>query len=192
MMASKNAIILGLCVVLLGCHNLNVKVGDKDYPKANPSPSHMFTFRGTIDSKLHIQFKTLWYATNNDCYYMTSYVEGASNNYGASSPLNYILSDNHFEVSIATDGVLPGRCGWKFSGISAIRTDIQNTQLTPVATYVIATNSPPLEFGKSPNGTINYNCHPKSKYAGCFPQNVGDNVLWWYPETTEMEANFYY
>lgn len=189
----RTAAIVVLCSVFFGCQQSNVQVGDQDYPKVNPTPSHLFKFRGTIDPKLHIQFRTLWYASISDCYYMTSNIEGASNHYGASLPLNYTLSDSHFEISIATDGVLPGRCGWTFSGISAIKADPQNHALAAAGTYVIVTNSPPLALGKSPNGKNNFDCRPKqgAAYVGCIPKSYKDS-LWWYPETSEMEANFYY
>lgn len=182
-----------LMLVLAGCHQFNVKEGSPDYPKINPTPTHSFKFQGTIDPKLHIQFKTYWFASNNDCYFMLSNIEGASSPYWATSPLDYILIGNHFEASVATDGVLPGRCGWVFGGVSAIKTDLQNHALPAAGTNVIATNSPPLSPGKSPNGKSNFDCQPKpgSPYVGCIPQNYKD-TLWWYPETTEMEANFYY
>jgi hypothetical protein len=168
-----------LVAIIFGSHFSNVDQASANYPKINPNPVHIFNFRGTIDPKLHLQFLTHWGASNESCYYWLSFIEGAKGYYSAALPVTYTLNHDHFDIPIATDGVLPGRCGWKFGGISLVS-----------GSYVVQTNSPPLGDGHFPNGKQDFNCVVRSQqqaYSSCPPTG---RVLWWYPETTDLEGNF--
>lgn len=114
-----------LSILLVGCAGHNVRLGDRDYPRINPEPKHILQVHGTIDNRLQIKFASYWIVTNGkvwpvsdgNCNYMPSYFEGVSNEYSALIPISPKINNDQFEFEIATDGFLPGRCGWMFSGL---------------------------------------------------------------------------
>jgi len=117
-----------MSLILYGCAINDLRLGDRDYPIINPDPKHVLKVHGTIDPMLHVKFASYWIVTNGktwpvsdaNCNNMPNYFEGVSNQYFVLKPVTpWISKDHHYEFEIATDGFLPGRCGWIFSGLLA-------------------------------------------------------------------------
>jgi hypothetical protein len=189
---------LSVILMLAACDNANVKPGDKNYPVKNSSPQHFMSLHGTMDPSLEVGFRIHWTAHNPDCRYATSLVEGAYANFTASDALNVTHEGTSFFAFIATDGVLPGRCDWKFSGISY-------SWKSGYRTFLIQTNSYPLKPGQSPNGIVQLYC--KLQPTGSLQMHeltlvcrwpstedrqssVSGGTLWWHPETKDVEVHF--
>jgi hypothetical protein len=111
-------VVLSLCGLVEGCSK-NVAPGDADYPQVNPAPQHFVLMHGTIDPSLDVRFALAWGAQSEECRYAISRFAGVYGRYSAGGPL-VIKPDaaGAFSVRIPIDGVLPGRCGWQFVGIS--------------------------------------------------------------------------
>jgi hypothetical protein len=187
---------LGVCW-MAACNGTNVKPGDADYPRENPKPTQFLLLHGTIDPSLHLDFRIGWHADSPQCQYVTSRVEGAYAWYTASSPLPVPLEGSRFSVRIPIDGVLPGRCRWRFGGVMF-------GGVTGYRTALITTNSYALLPGQSPNGTADLNCkwvsiaHPafsnpnlECRWANHEDPNasVHGGILWWHPEASELEVH---
>jgi hypothetical protein len=150
---------LGLLVFLVlglsispGCSGGNVAPGDRDYPADNPAPKNYLWLHGTIDPSLDINFRIQWLADNPGCRYTASWIEHVFVPYYASSPLP--IDDRHgnsFSTRVPIDGVLSGRCEWRFAGVSFAG---------PIGfrTSLIVTNSPPLRPGQSADGVLVLSC----------------------------------
>lgn len=177
----------------------NISQEDKDYPVKNLNPENFFLLHGTIDPSLDIKFRIGRYATNPECKYMVSVMEGASNNFSVAEPLDVSRSDNQFFVRVATDGVIPGRCGWSFGGISYYSTNSKD-----FGQSLIQTNSYPLQPGQSPDSILELRCkekpipnvNPLGKGLVCRSllkneHGVTGTVVWWHPETENVEVHFY-
>jgi hypothetical protein len=116
-----------MSLILCGCAGQDLRPEDRDYPKANSEPKHILQVHGTIDTRLHVKFASYWIVTNGkkwpvsdgNCNYMPNYLKGVSNQYFVVIPVTPRIDSDYFEFEIATDGFLPGRCGWMFSGLLA-------------------------------------------------------------------------
>jgi len=114
-----------LAAALGGCAGTNVKPGDLDYPQENERASNVLEVHGTIDPGLPIKFATYWISTkakswpvaDGNCNYMFNRLEGVSSTYTAHIPLKPEIRDGSYSVELKTDAFLPGRCGWRFSGL---------------------------------------------------------------------------
>jgi hypothetical protein len=147
----KFLLALILSLILCGCAGNNMRQGDLDFPRINPEPKHVLKIHGTIDSKLHVKFASYWIVTNGkawpvsdaNCNNIPNYYEGISNQYFVLIPVEPKINKDHYEFEIATDGFLPGRCGWIFSGLLAY-TDKQvfdNLFSVEAAELIVAYNS---------------------------------------------------
>jgi hypothetical protein len=186
---------VGILLAVCSCGGSNVTPGDRDYPKRNPEPKRFLSLHGTIDSSLGIKFGIGWSAGNPDCRYALSVMEGAYAQFSAGENLDYKVENSAFSLLVPIDGVLPGRCGWKFSGMGITA---ENSGMS-----IVQTNSYPLKAGQSPNGIVRLHCErvmrklePKVPALFCAPdgpedrsQSVLGGVLWWQPETTELEVH---
>lgn len=199
------ALFLGLLVLTVShCPSpSNVKSGDFNYPVLNPNPEHFLTIHGTIDASLYPTFYVGWYASDHAvrCIYSTSWLEGASAPYSVKIPLPFPMNGDDFSVKFATDGVLAGRCHWKFSGVF-MTTDGKGW---PVP--LVQTNSYQLKPGQSPNGVIKRACArvkldgrhggfadaPSLDCNWIEPEDPNASVLggllWWHPEATNLEVH---
>lgn len=179
------------------CYGGNVKPQDKDYPQENPTPAKFLSLHGTIDPSLDIDFRVQWYAENPKCQYAVSHVAGVYNRYTAWSPLVISRQGAQFSARVPVDGVLPGRCQWRFGGVTF-------GGRTGYRTGLIATNSYPLKPGQSPNGVAelhckwisvnrpgftnpNLNCRwPKKEDPNA---SVLGGTLWWHPQANDLEVH---
>jgi hypothetical protein len=188
---------LGLCAITR-CYAGNVAPGDENYPRSNPSPSKFLTLHGTIDPALDLSFRVDWRASDPHCQFAASWIEGAFVPYSAWSALTFSHLGGIFSVRIPIDGVLPGRCQWRFAGVRFGGSVGFKTEL-------IATNSYPLQPGQSPNGIAvlrcKWNSEPHSvdgdRAVRCsWPKDEDPNasvlggVLWWHPEANDLEVHF--
>lgn len=188
--------VAGLCAIM-GCHGENVSRGDRDYPRENPNPAQFLSLHGTIDSSLDIDFRIEWYAANPECRYATSRLEGAYTSYTAWAPLVTSRQGDQFSARVPIDGVLPGRCQWRFGGVTF-------SGHTGYRTALIATNSYPLKTGQSPNGIVELHCKWVSIDRPGFTNpsldcrwpkdedphaSVLGGILWWHPEASELEVH---
>ncbi|MHB8565398.1 MAG: hypothetical protein ACYDDA_16035 [Acidiferrobacteraceae bacterium] len=191
--------VLVFSAALLGAspYYKNVKPGDRDYPVPNPHPTHTFRIYGTMDPHLNIKFAINWRAADQQCTYWVSVIEGADAPFHVTQLVPTVRHGNHFDVTIPTDGVLPGRCKWRFSGI------LMYAGKLPDPAYIqpiIATNSPTLRPGASPDSFANFDCHlghrpslfgNASSSIPCTDRDDTQGALWWYPQTRSVEMNFY-
>jgi hypothetical protein len=197
--ASRYAYFLAaLCSIAIpAAANPNVELGDVDYPKQNPTPSHFFTFHGTIDPSLDIHFSTTWVAnerTDRTCRYTINESAGASMPFFVRQSLPVERRGDRYTVRIAADAMTPGRCGWVFNGVRIVTTG----QRLVSGRYVVNGNSLELKPGTSPNGVLDLDCGT-AMFVGelviqCLnsdPNHRVDNSLWWYPETTDIEIRFH-
>jgi len=123
----KLLLALIVSIILSGCAGNDIRLGDQDYPIINPEPKHVLKIHGTIDKSLDVKFASYWIVTNGkrwpvsdaNCNNMPNYSEGISNQYFVLIPIVPITNKDHYEFKIATDGFVPGRCGWIFSGLLA-------------------------------------------------------------------------
>lgn len=179
------------------CSAGNVRPGDGDYPRPNPQPEKFLLLHGSIDEALDINFRVEWYANNPKCRYATSFLEGAYAGYTAWTPLAVARQGATFSGHVPVDGVVPGRCDWRFGGVTF-------GGATGFRTSLIATSSYPLKPGQSPNGVAelhckwisinspgftnpNLQCH-SSKNEDCNASVLGGK-LWWHPAATDMEVH---
>ncbi len=190
-------VLLAGTVLLGGCNNSNIKPGDWDYPVLNPHPTHTFRIYGTMDPRLNIKFAVNWTAADQHCIYPLSVIEGAYADFHVGQPVPAVRHGNHFEVTIPTDGVLPGRCKWQFAGVLIYTGKSQDPAS---AGFIMQTNSPTLRPGDSPESFANFDCHlrPQVRVNGraisgipCTAHGHTQRVLWWYPRTRSVELNFY-
>jgi hypothetical protein len=186
---------VGILLALASCSDSNVRPGDRDYPKKNPEPTQFLSLHGTVDGSLGIKFRVSWMAENPDCRYKISYIEGVDAQYAVAEDIDFNPENSKYSLLVPTDGMLPGRCSWRFAGISMTMADGFGTSL-------VRTNSYPLKAGQSPNGIVRLHCermmrtlNPKVLELVCSPdgpedpnQSVLGGVLWWHPETTEVEV----
>ncbi len=177
----------------------NVGPGDSDYPIKNSAPKKFLNIRGVVDPSLDLVFKTSWSASNPDCKYYTSRIEGATNPYSITDPLPVDQNGESIVAKVAVDGMLPGRCGWKFSGIS------MSSKSGGFGQSLVQTNTDPSSLGTSPNGIINLKCErhmrttpplvPELDCRWIEPEDqkasVRGGILWWRPETTELQFNIH-
>jgi hypothetical protein len=195
--AARAGSILGLLVVGC-CHAGNVKPGDRDYPQENPQPTKFLLLHGKIDATLDLNFRINWRATNPRCAYVVSWIAGAFPPYSAWNPLIVDRRDNSFSVQVPIDGVLPGRCEWRFDGVSF-------GGPSGFRTTLVAANSLPLRPGQSPNGVALLRCGWKTEPGNVegergircwWPKeenpdaSVSGGILWWHPEARDFEAHF--
>jgi len=128
----------------------NIKEGDWDYPQVYPRPNHFMRIGGVVDSSLDLKFLVHWTSTNSSCRYYLSFVDrifdGSSAPYTVTWPLRMERDGEEIGSSIALDGVLPGRCGWEFGGLSLAG-----------GPYLVQTNS-----GRDtvPSKIVNVRCKP--------------------------------
>ena len=183
---------------MLAACGTNVSPGERNYPKANREPTHFLGVHGTIDAALDLNFRVIWVATNPNCVYAASWIEGAFAPYRASSPLMVDRRGDNFSIRVPIDGVLPGGCEWRFNGVSF-------GGPSGFRTTLIATNSYALRQGQSPNGTAVLRCKWKTEPGNVegergircsWPKEEDPNtsvlggILWWHPEARELEAHF--
>lgn len=197
--AKRRSALLLCCVNLLcaaACYGANVQPGDRDYPQKNPTPTQFLFLHGTIDSSLDINFRIEWVSDIQRCRYATSIIQGAYTWYSASFPIDVARENTKFSARIPIDGVLPGRCQWRFSGVTFGGN-------TGWRTALIATNSYPLRPSQSPNGIAELFCKWGSdRNPGGSNQNLScrwpkeenhdaavlGGILWWHPQATELEV----
>jgi hypothetical protein len=186
--------LLGLCSIA-GC-GTNVAPGDWDYPVNNPAPKQFLSVHGTMDPSLDIDFRTDWRSENPHCQYICAWSEAGPFTYTARTALPITQQGDKFSARVSVDGVLPGRCQWRFAGVTF-------DGRTGFRTELIATNSYPLRPGQSPNGVAVLHCKWTTYIAdgqrgiSCtWPKDEDRNasvlggVLWWHPEATELEVHF--
>jgi hypothetical protein len=188
--------ILGLCSIM-SCRGENVKPGDRDYPQENPNPTKFLSIHGTIDTLLDLDFRIEWHSENAQCQYAISRIAGAYTWYTAWSPLIAARQGTQFTARVPIDGVLPGRCQWRFAGVTF-------GGHTGYRSGLIATNSYPLKPGQSPNGIAELHCKWVSINQPGFinpnldcrwPKNEDPNAsvsggkLWWHPGASELELH---
>lgn len=131
---------------------------------------------------------------NPNCHYTLSYIEGAYAQYTAGEDIDYNPENSRYSLLIPTDGMLPGRCSWRFAGIWM-------TIAEGFGRSLVQTNSVPLKAGQSPNGIVRLHCErmmrtdPSAPELSCSPDGLEDSnqsvlggMLWWHPETTEVEV----
>jgi hypothetical protein len=180
------------------CNGGNVKPGHADYPEPNPAPKSFLFLHGTIDAPLDIDFRIQWHAEAPQCQYATSRIEGAYSWYTAWSPLTVARQGTSFSARVPIDGMLPGRCQWRFGGVTF-------GGKAGYRTALIATNSPPLNPGQSADGVIELRCswdHAQGhegddRSLSCRSPKPEDRnasvlggVLWWHPEARDLEVHF--
>jgi hypothetical protein len=113
-----------LIVMLCGCAS-NVTPGDRDYPTANPNPSKVLEVHGRIEPSVPVRFFAYWIATraksypvaDGNCNYTFNWLEGVGDRYSVAVPVAITSKADSYVLSMNTDAFLPGRCGWKFSGL---------------------------------------------------------------------------
>ena len=186
-----------MALVTSASFGANVAPGDRDYPQSNPHPTKFLLVHGTIDEALDVRFSVAWRANNPQCQYAVSRMAGAYNNYTASYALEIAREGTRFTSRIAIDGVLPGRCQWRFAGVNF-------GGRAGAMTTLIATNSYPLKAGQSPNGVVELRCASSSRNAPGFPgpsldcrwppqedpgASVRGGTLWWHPEASDLEVH---
>ena len=174
----------------------NVKSGDRDYPVKNKNPSRFLKISGTIARELDVVFYLSWYAANPACKYYTARLEGATTQFSASEVVEVARAGEVVIIDIPIDGVLPGRCDWKFGGVVI-------TSESGYGMSLVRTNSYPLKPGQSPDGVINLVCeNTVRKLSPIAPQlvcqeiepedanaSVNGGVLWWHPEAKNLEIH---
>jgi hypothetical protein len=180
-------------------YSANVQPRDRDYPQQNPLPTKFLLIRGTIDPSLTIHFNIAWQAENPQCQYTVSRLAGAYAQYSAGGPLAIARDGAVFSARVPIDGVLPGRCKWRFGGVSFAGP-------TGYYTPLIMTNSYPLKPGQSPNGVAELHCKWISIASPGFtnpnldcrwPRSEDPNAsvlggkLWWHSEASELEVHFF-
>ena len=181
---------------LTACDDANVKPGDRDYPEANLAPHRFLALHGTIDPALAIKFHIQWIADNPRCRYALSWIEGAYGSYNISNDLDVGLDGSRFSTRIPIDGMLPGRCLWRFQGISYSGESGSGSPL-------VQTNSYPLRPSQSPNGVIHLHCGmkrdiPSDKEPRLICDDPSDSresaalrgIFWWHAEATDLEVHF--
>lgn len=170
----------------------NVQPGDADYPATNPTPTKFIRIHGTIDGSFDMSFSIVWNATNPVCKYTTNQRAGATAPYSTITPLPAQRNGEKFDINLAVDGKLAGRCGWKFVIVYLVGKD-------GFLKSLIQTNTLASDLGPSPNGIVDLRCD--TKQIGTRPQlwcsegpenkssSVRRGVLWWRPETTDVEVH---
>jgi len=121
----KCIISVAICTAVVGCGGMNVRPGDKDYPQSNPNASAVLKVHGVVESDLPVRFAAYWVTTkgtswpvaDGNCNYMFNRFEGVTDTYSLVTPVVPVKNDDHYALELNTDELLPGRCGWKFSGL---------------------------------------------------------------------------
>jgi hypothetical protein len=75
-------------------------------------------------------------------------------------PLVVQIEGSHFQANAATDGVLPGRCGWVFRAIMAraIGEDVFNGGQMAAGVWIVSDGWHPTKIQPTPNPTISAKC----------------------------------
>ena len=161
----------------------NIEEGDRDYPQRNPHPTHFIRLHGTVDSSLNLGFRIRWSSSNTSCrYYLSLFdrvFEGPGGRYFAIWPLTVERQGEDIAADVAIDGVLRGRCGWEFGGISIAG-----------GPALVQTNTP---AGSPPNGVVNIRCEAaKRKLPSgepAFDCTGRRAVHFWSRQTTDVELH---
>lgn len=184
---------LTVALLLTACKTAtteNVKTGDGDYPQTNPNPSRFMNLHGTIKGALDIRFKIGWTASSGACQFYNAETKKTLP-YSVILPLDIMRDGEEFSAQVAADGILPGRCGWKFSGISIWGGESSFGQI------LVHPDPPPLQPGQSPNNVANLLCKmrmrqlpPVEPVLLCRKAKQNQRgTLFWYPQTTGLEIN---
>ncbi|MDB0570742.1 hypothetical protein LBW59_08145 [Ralstonia solanacearum] len=114
-----------VAISLAGCGSSDVRPGDLDYPQLNQNAFRTLEIHGIIESGTPVKFAAHWVSTrgklwpvaDGNCNYMFNRIEGVSSSYTAQIPIVPVIRDDHYSLELKTDAFVPGRCGWKFSGL---------------------------------------------------------------------------
>lgn len=163
--------------------------GDRNFPEENPRPLQTFVLKGSADPKLDLVFYTTWsvYSSEPDC-------EWGHVGLFVAIPLRVTWNGDRFNGVVALDGMLPGRCHWRFGDVRvAPREELVNLGYAFGGRVIVQTNSPPLPAGTSPDSVRQFQCavlpsNPGKKFVDCGPQFP---PVWWYPATRTIEVEFH-
>lgn len=117
-----------LMAFLTGCTSSRVGgellPNDRDFPELNASPERRVVIHGSLPSAFDAKFIAYYRASEySGCRYSPTFlagaVEGVSFPIGTSLPLKVVREGERYSVDLIVDHFKLGRCGWKFSGVSA-------------------------------------------------------------------------
>jgi hypothetical protein len=160
-----------------------------NFPQVNPHPRQTFMLQGTSDPGLDLVFYSTWTVVSSEAE-----CRSGDNGLFVAIPLPVSWGGSHFSGVVAIDGMLPGRCNWKFADVRvAPRGAVVNLGYAFGGQTIVQTNSPHLAEGASPNTVRHLQCavsqssDREGKVVGCNPQFP---PAWWYPTTSVIEFEF--
>lgn len=115
-------------IAMTGC--VSARIGDvlssndPDYPVEKPSPERIVELYGKLPSSLELKLTANYRATTFEgCRYaptrVASVIEGVSFPIEMRVPLILSRGEGAYSTAFIVDRYQPGRCGWRFSDISA-------------------------------------------------------------------------
>lgn len=129
--------------ILTGCTSARVGgellPSDRDFPELNSSPERRVVIHGSLPSALDAKFTAYYSASEySGCRYSPTFlagaVEGVTFPIGTSLPLKVVRDGERYSVDLIVDRFKLGRCGWKFSGVSA---EISKSGVVSLANAVV-------------------------------------------------------
>lgn len=200
---------IGLLVMaglLLQCEAFAAKLGpafgDRDFPEVDPNPKHTFVLRGTADPELGLRFFATFGATKDDpaCgdgkVVLDPFPSRVYQEHIVFLPIEMSWMQDRFSGVVALDGLLPGKCGWKFFDV---RISPQGGVLDPGVgavggLVIVQTNPPPLKANASPDSSLHLECKvwPDENFKRCVSCKPEFPPAWLYPDTTSIELELHH
>lgn len=104
-----------------------IKPGEPDYPATNPHPTHVLTIDATIPSALSVSISAIYLASptaggtmgsGTACQRTVGLAVTAP--FSLRKPITLVQHDGTYTASVAIDGLVSGRCDWKFSHLNYV------------------------------------------------------------------------
>lgn len=95
--------------------------GDAEYPELNPNPTHVVQVSGAIAPTLDVRFSVHYESDSLDkgCWQNAPLWEGGGEKY-MGERLEVEREGERYRTRFVVDKFLPGRCGWRLIGVSAV------------------------------------------------------------------------
>lgn len=104
-----------------------IKSGEPDYPVTNPHPTHVLAIDATIPSVLSVGITAIYLASPTAGGTMESGTAcqrtvglAVTAPFALRKPVTLVHHNGTYTASVAIDGLVPGRCAWKFSHLNYV------------------------------------------------------------------------
>lgn len=133
-LCGRAAVAIVLFCVLAACgggsspsDRSEIKPGESDYPVTNPHPSHVLTIDATIPSALSVSITAIYLASPTAGGTMESGTAcqrtvglAVTAPFSLRKAITLVQHNGTYTASVTIDGLVPGRCDWKFSHLNYV------------------------------------------------------------------------